>query len=149
MRVVLQRVSEARVTVDGHTVGAIGVGWVALVGVAPADTACDAAHLADKVAKLRALADADGKMNVAVPDVPGAAVLAVSNFTLYADCARGRRPGFAGAAPPAVALPVFEAFVDGLRRLGVRVETGVFGADMHVSLTNSGPVTLVLDAPPT
>ena len=148
MRVVLQRVTEARVTIEGVVVGEIAHGWLALVGVAPADTAADAAHLADKVAKLRALPDADGKMNLSVLDVPGSAVLAVSNFTLYADCTKGRRPGFAGAAPPAVARPLFEAFQAELRLLGVRVEAGVFGADMRVTLTNAGPVTLVLDSPP-
>ena len=147
MRVVLQRVGQASVTVGGAVVGRIGVGWLALVGVAPTDTPADAAFLADKVAKLRALPDADGKMNLAVLDVPDAAVLAVSNFTLYADTTKGRRPGFAGAAPPALAEPLFGAFQDGLRALGVPVESGVFGADMRVSLVNSGPVTFVLDSP--
>ncbi len=147
MRVVLQRVTEARVTVGDEVVGEIGPGWLALVGVAPADAPTDAAYLADRVAGLRAFADGAGKMNRSVLDVPGAAVLAVSNFTLYADCTKGRRPGFTGAAPPAVAEPLYEAFLNGLRLRGVPAASGRFGADMRVELANDGPVTFVLDSP--
>lgn len=147
MRAVLQRVSAARVVVDGQTVGEIGRGWLALVGVAPADTPASATWLAEKVAHLRCFPDADGKMNLSVQDVSGA-VLAVSNFTLYADAAKGRRPSFVAAARPEQAEPLFGAFVNGLKALGVRTECGVFGADMRVELTNDGPVTLILDAPP-
>lgn len=147
MRVVLQRVSEAVVTVADETVGQIARGWLALVGVAPDDTAADADWLADKVAHLRAFPDADGKMNLDVQQV-GGGVLVVSNFTLYADCQRGRRPSFVGVARPEVAEPLVAAFADGLRRLGVPVATGRFGADMRVTLCNDGPVTLLLESRP-
>jgi D-tyrosyl-tRNA(Tyr) deacylase len=145
MRVVLQRVSAARVVVDGQTVGEIARGWLALVGVAPTDTAKEIAWMADKIAHLRCFPDADGKMTLGVQDV-GGAVLAVSNFTLYADCQKGRRPSFIGAARPEHAEPLYLEFLNHLRALGVPVQTGVFGADMRVELTNDGPVTLVLDS---
>ena len=147
MRLVLQRVRAARVVIDGATVGEVARGWLALVGVAPTDTPAAAAALADKVAHLRCFPDADGKMNRSVQDI-GGGVLAVSNFTLYADATKGRRPSFVGAARPEVAEPLYEAFVTGLKALGVSVACGVFGADMKVELTNDGPVTLVLDSPP-
>lgn len=146
MRAVLQRVSAARVVVDGQTVGAIEHGWLVLVGVSPTDTPAAAAWLADKVANLRCFPDADDKMNLSVQDVSGG-VLAVSNFTLYADAAKGRRPSFVNAARPEQAEPLYEAFVNGLKALGVLVACGVFGADMKVELTNDGPVTLILDTP--
>lgn len=146
MRAVLQRVSAARVVVDGQTVGAIRGGWLALVGVSPTDTPAAAAWLADKVAHLRCFPDADGKMNLSVQDV-GGGVLAVSNFTLLADATKGRRPSFVAAARPEQAEPLYEAFVTGLKALGVPVACGVFGADMTVELTNDGPVTLILDTP--
>ena len=146
MRVILQRVSDARVAVDGRTVGDIRRGWLALVGVAPTDTAEDASWLAEKVAHLRCFPDADGKMNLSVLDIAGG-VLLVSNFTLYADCQKGRRPSFFGAARPEVAEPLVVELADALRALGVPVATGQFRADMQVSLTNDGPVTLVLDSP--
>ena len=145
MRVILQRVTGAVVTVGGETVDEIAAGWLALVGVAPADTPADAAHLADKVAHLRAFGDPDGKMNLDVQQV-GGGVLVVSNFTLYADTTKGRRPSFVGAARPDHAEPLVAAFADGLRRLGVPVAAGRFGADMRVSLTNDGPVTLLLES---
>lgn len=144
MRAVLQRVSAARVLVDGQVVGEIARGWLALVGVAPTDTPAAAAWLAEKVAHLRCFSDSDGKMNLSVMDVAGG-VLAVSNFTLFADAAKGRRPSFINAARPELAEPLYQAFVNGLRSLGVPVACGVFGADMHVELTNDGPVTLILD----
>jgi D-tyrosyl-tRNA(Tyr) deacylase len=140
-------VSAARVVVAGQTVGEIAGGWLALVGVAPTDTPAAAEWLAEKVANLRCFPDADGKMNLNVQDV-GGAVLAVSNFTLYADVQKGRRPSFVAAARPEQAEPLYEAFVNGLRVLGVQTECGVFGADMRVELANDGPVTLILDTPP-
>ena len=144
MRVVLQRVAAATVTVGGEVVGEVGRGWLALVGVAPEDTPADAAWLADKVAGLRAFADDAGKMNRDVLAV-GGGVLVVSNFTLYADCRKGRRPSFVDAAKPEQAEPLYLEFLNQLRALGVPTEAGVFGADMRVELTNDGPVTLVLD----
>lgn len=146
MRVILQRVAEARVAVDGWIVGEIGRGWLALVGVAPTDTATEVAWMADKIARLRSFPDADGKMNLSLLDV-GGGVLLVSNFTLYADCQKGRRPSFLGAARPDVAEPLVNELANAFRALGVPVATGQFGADMQVSLTNDGPVTLILDSP--
>jgi D-aminoacyl-tRNA deacylase len=146
MRVILQRVTDARVAVDGQVVGEVGRGWLALVGVAPTDTPREAAWMADKIAQLRCFPDADGKMNLSALDVSGG-VLLVSNFTLYADCQKGRRPSFLGAARPEVAEPLVVELANALRGLGVSVATGQFGADMQVSLTNDGPVTLVLDSP--
>ena len=145
MRVVLQRVSSAKVVVDGETVGAIGRGWLALLGVAPTDTKSDAEWLAEKSAYLRCFPDAEGKMNLSVLDI-GGALLAVSQFTLYGDCSKGRRPSFVGAARPEVAEPLYQTFVDGLRSFGIPVSCGVFGADMKVHLVNDGPVTLMMDS---
>lgn len=146
MRAVLQRVKGAKVAVGGEVTGEVAAGWLVLLGVAPADTRKQVDWLADKVANLRAFEDAAGKMNLSVQDVCGA-VLVVSQFTLYGDCLKGRRPGFSGAAQPAVAEPLYEAFVNALRLLGVPVATGRFGADMRVELVNDGPVTFVIDAP--
>lgn len=139
MRAVLQRVSEASVEVDGRRVGRIGTGLLALVGVADGDTAEDAAALARKIATLRILRDEQS-----VADVPGAGVLVVSQFTLYGDTRKGRRPSWSAAAPGPAAEPVVDAVVAELRRLGVAVATGVFGADMRVSLVNDGPVTVLV-----
>ena len=146
MRVVLQRVRRAKVTVGEEITGEIAVGWLVLLGVAPADTQREVNWLADKVANLRAFADAEGKMNLSVQDVNGS-VLVVSQFTLYGDCMKGRRPGFTDAAPPAIAEPLYEAFVVALRMLGVTTATGRFGAEMQVELVNDGPVTFVIDTP--
>ncbi|HEY1190514.1 MAG TPA: D-aminoacyl-tRNA deacylase [Gemmata sp.] len=146
MRAVLQRVRRAKVTVADAVIGEIAHGWLVLLGVGPDDTQKSVAWLADKVANLRAFEDADGKMNRSVQDVNGA-VLVVSQFTLYGDCLKGRRPSFTGAAPPAVAEPLYEALVTALKMLGVPVATGQFGADMQVELVNDGPVTFVLDVP--
>lgn len=146
MRAVLQRVSRAKVTVGAEVTGEIAAGWLVLLGVAPGDGHTEVAWLADKVANLRAFADLDGKMNLSVQEV-GGSVLVVSQFTLYGDCQKGRRPGFTGAAPPAVAEPLYEAFVTALRALGVPVATGRFAADMQVELINDGPVTFVIDTP--
>jgi D-tyrosyl-tRNA(Tyr) deacylase len=144
MRAVLQRVRRAKVTVDGEVTGEIGVGWLVLLGVAPADGPAEVSWLSDKVANLRAFADADGKMNLSVQDVRGG-VLVVSQFTLYGDCRKGRRPSFIAAAPPGVAEPLYEAFVNALRGLGITTATGRFAASMQVELVNDGPVTFVMD----
>jgi D-tyrosyl-tRNA(Tyr) deacylase len=145
MRAVIQRVKRAKVDVDGETIGTIGAGWLVLLGIAPADTQKQVDWLAEKIANLRAFQDDDGKMNRSVQDV-GGGVLAVSQFTLYGDCRKGRRPSFVGAAPPAIAEPLYEAFVVALKMLGVPVATGRFAADMQVELLNDGPVTFVLDS---
>jgi D-tyrosyl-tRNA(Tyr) deacylase len=142
---VLQRVSQASVVVDAQTVGQIGQGWLVLLGVGHADTSAIASALADKVAGLRCFEDADGKTNLSILDV-GGAVLLVSQFTLYADTSRGRRPGFTNAAPPEVATTLVESFGEALRGHGLTVETGRFGAHMRVSLVNDGPFTIVLDS---
>jgi len=145
MKAVFQRVSEASVTVDGERIAAIDSGALLLVGVCDGDTRQEAELLAKKVAELRVFCDAEDKMNLSVLDV-GGSVLAVSQFTLCANTARGRRPDFFGAAKPAVAQPLFDYFVDCLRQNGVfDVQTGRFGADMQVRLLNDGPVTILLD----
>jgi D-tyrosyl-tRNA(Tyr) deacylase len=144
MRVVLQRVSRARVLVGGEVVGEIGRGLLVLLGVAPTDTAEHARWLADKVVSLRIFEDAEGKMNRGLLDV-GGAVLVVSQFTLYGDCAKGRRPSFIGAAVPEIAVPLYEAFINAVRAQGVPTATGRFGAMMQVELVNDGPVTLIVD----
>jgi D-tyrosyl-tRNA(Tyr) deacylase len=144
MRLVLQRVSHGSVSVDGETVGAIGPGLVILVGVAPGDGEAEARWLATKTAGLRIFEDDQGKMNLSILDVGGAA-LVISQFTLYADARKGRRPSFTDAAPPEIAEPLVERFAAFLREEGVPVEMGLFGAYMHVEIHNDGPVTLVLE----
>lgn len=144
MRVLLQRVTRAEVRVDGAAVGRIGQGFCLLVGFTGTDGADHVTWMADKVAGLRLFPDADGKMNLGLADV-GGAVLVVSQFTLYGDAAKGRRPSFVDAARPDVAIPLYEAFVTRLRALGLPVETGRFGAPMEVDLVNDGPVTLWLE----
>ena len=146
MRAVLQRASAGRVLVDGAVAGALDPtpGFVILLGVGPEDGEAEARLLADKVAGLRVFADEQGKMNRSLRDVGGGA-LVVSQFTLYADASRGRRPGFSRAAPPALAEPLVTRFMDELRALGVPVQGGRFGADMQVELTNDGPVTILFD----
>lgn len=144
MRAVVQRVCRAAVVIDSATVAAIERGLVVLLGVAAADTPADARWLAEKLAGLRIFNDEAGKMNRSVADVDGA-VLVVSQFTLFGDCRKGRRPSFLAAAPPEMAVPLYEAFVNVLRSLGLPVETGRFGAMMQVELVNEGPVTLILD----
>jgi D-tyrosyl-tRNA(Tyr) deacylase len=146
MRAVVQRVSRARVTIDGQSVGEIGSGLLILLGVTHTDSAEAAAWLADKIIGLRIFNDADGKMNRSVAD-EGGGVLVVSQFTLYGDCRKGRRPSFIGAAGPEIAVPLYEAFVNAVRALGVPVATGRFGAMMQVELVNDGPVTVILDSP--
>jgi len=144
MRAVLQRVGQARVHVDGEIVGEIGRGWLVLLGVGHGDTEAIALTLADKAAGLRCFEDANGKTNLAAADV-GAAWLVVSQFTLFADLSRGRRPGFTNAAPPELADALVERFAARLRELGFQVEQGQFGAHMQVSLINDGPFTIWLD----
>ena len=146
VRALVQRVSEASVQVAGEAVSAIGQGLLVLVAAGAGDTPQDAALMAGKVARLRVLADGEGRMNLSVIDT-GGAVLAVSQFTLYGDASRGNRPGFTGAAPPDEAEALVDAFADALRELGVPVEQGVFGAHMHVALVNDGPVTIWLESP--
>jgi D-tyrosyl-tRNA(Tyr) deacylase len=144
MRVVCQRVSAARVSVEGATKGEIGPGLVVLLGVAKDDGPGDAERLAGKVARLRIFADEHGRFDRSVLDIAGQA-LVVSQFTLIADTRKGNRPSFAGAAPPDVAEPLYERFCEALEASGVPVARGVFGAMMSVELTNEGPVTIVLD----
>ena len=149
MRVLLQRVTEARVAVDGKTVGAIGTGWLALAGVGHGDTTTIADQVADKIANQRGFEDEQGKTNRSVLDV-GGSVLLVSQFTLFADLSRGRRPGFTAAAPPEEANALVDFVAQALRQRGLHVEQGQFGAHMQVSLINDGPFTLWLDiSPPT
>jgi D-tyrosyl-tRNA(Tyr) deacylase len=145
MRAVLQRVTTARVLVAGEVVGAIDAGLLILVGVEADDDAVTAERIARKSAELRIFPDNDGRFDRSLTDVVGAA-LVVSQFTLLADTRRGRRPSFTSAAPPEAAEPIIDAFVASLRRLGVAVATGKFGADMQVELTNDGPVTIILDS---
>jgi len=148
VRVVLQRVSRAAVRVDGRTVGSIGAGFVVLVGFAPGDTEQTLDWMAEKVLGLRLFGDAESKMNLALHEVHGA-VLVVSQFTLYGDARKGRRPSFTDAAPPAAAIPLYQRFVALLKERGagsgIAIESGEFGAMMAVELVNEGPVTLILE----
>ena len=146
VRGLVQRVERASVTVGDEVVGEIGRGLCVLVGVTHDDTEADARKLAEKVWHLRVFPDADGTMNVPLAEAGGAA-LVVSQFTLYGDTARGRRPSWVAAARPEQAEPLVDAFVTALRGLGATVATGVFGADMQVELVNDGPVTLMLEVP--
>ena len=147
MRVVLQRVSRASVTIDGQVVGSIGRGYCLLVGFTHGDTLEQVDWVAEKVSWLRLFSDADGKMNLGLTEV-GGGVLVVSQFTLYGDAAKGRRPSFINAARPDVAIPLYEGFLQALRQLGLSVAAGEFGADMQVDIYNDGPVTLILDRVP-
>ena len=145
MRAVIQRVASARVEVDGKSVGEIGRGLLILLGVEQGDSADDARYLAEKSAQLRIFEDAAGKMNLSLEDV-GGQILAVSQFTLLADCRKGRRPGFSRAALPEPADALYQQFVALLRERGLTVATGIFQAEMQVHLINDGPVTLLLDS---
>ncbi len=145
MRAVIQRVSRARVTVNGWTAGEIGIGLLVLLGVGQADTEADATYLAEKIAGLRIFEDQDGKMSRSVIDV-GASVLTVSQFTLYGDVRRGKRPSFDAAAPADPAKRLYEFFVERIRSAGLRCETGRFQEMMQVELVNEGPVTILLDS---
>ncbi|MBN2984804.1 MULTISPECIES: D-aminoacyl-tRNA deacylase [Cohnella] len=145
MKVVAQRVSRASVRVGGETVGEIGTGLLLLVGIGQEDEERDIGWMAEKVSGLRIFEDGSGKMNDSVMDA-GGAILSVSQFTLYGDCRSGRRPSFASAARPEKANELYERFNERLRAKGLEVRTGVFGADMEVSLVNDGPVTLIVDS---
>jgi len=147
MRAVLQRVRRGRVSVDGDTIAAIEHGLVILIGAGQADTAGEAEWLAEKSAVLRVFEDEQGKTNLSVQDV-GGEVLVVSQFTLYADTRKGRRPSFINAASPEIAQPLVDHFVDHLEGLGVSVQRGVFGAHMLVEIENDGPVTIILEREP-
>ncbi len=145
MRAVVQRVSRARVTVNGETTGEIGLGLLVLLGVGAGDTRIEADYLVEKTIGLRIIEDAGGKMNLSVAEV-GGALLVVSQFTLYGDARRGKRPSFDGAAPPEQARELYEYFVAKVRASGVRSETGCFQETMRVELVNEGPVTILLDS---
>ena len=145
MRAVVQRVSHAQVTVEERVIGQIGLGLLVLLGVAREDSEADAKYLAEKICGLRIFEDEQGKMNRSVTDV-GGAVLAVSQFTLYGDVRKGKRPSFDDAAPPELARTLYEFFVEQVRAAGLRCATGQFQAMMKVELTNEGPVTILLDS---
>ena len=145
MRVVIQRSKQASVTVEGSVTGAIDQGYVLLVGITHTDTAEDVAYCAKKVAELRLWEDEEGKMNRSILET-GGDILSVSQFTLYGETKKGRRPSFTGAARPEQADPLWEQFNEELRTYGLRVETGVFGAMMDVALINDGPVTIIVDS---
>ena len=145
MRIVLQRVQKARVEVSENTIAQIGAGLLLLVGITHDDTETDAKYLAEKCVNLRIFEDDAGKMNLSGLEV-GAELLAISQFTLYADTRRGRRPSFVAAAPPEESLPMFNKFVELLKSLGLKVMTGEFGARMKVDFINDGPVTIILDS---
>jgi D-aminoacyl-tRNA deacylase len=147
MRIVLQRVSQASVSIGGTRTSGIQRGYCLLVGFAHTDTVDQVLWMADKVAGLRVFSDADGKMNLALADV-GGAVLVVSQFTLYGDIAKGRRPSFVDAARPETAIPLYQRFCAELAARGMPVETGEFGADMQVEIHNDGPVTILLERAP-
>lgn len=147
MRVVLQRVSRAGVAVEGETIGEIGAGLLLLVGIGQEDDESDLAWMADKIAGLRVFEDEDGKMNRSLGELERAQALSVSQFTLYGDCRKGRRPNFMAAARPERAEALYDSFNEKLRAKGIEVATGRFGAMMDVSLVNDGPVTLILESP--
>ena len=144
MRVLIQRVARASVTIDGVVHGKIGQGFLVLLGITDGDTVEDAVYLADKTVKLRVFTDENDKMNRSLADV-GGGILVVSQFTLYGDYKKGNRPSFTAAARPETAIPLYEAFIARCRESGLPVETGEFGADMKVDLLNDGPVTLWMD----
>ena len=146
MRALIQRVTQAAVTVDQKTVGTCKRGFLVLLGVGPDDSETDAQWLAKKIASLRDFPDDDGKMGRSITDISGSC-LVISQFTLYGDCRKGRRPSFIGSAHPDLAKPLYEHFVTLLSQENIPVETGIFAADMQVSLTNDGPVTLMIDTP--
>ena len=146
MRVVVQRVAHASVTINGEIAGRIGRGLLVLVGIQASDGPAEISFLTDKLVNLRVFPDDDDKMNRSLLDI-GGELLVVSQFTLYGDCRKGRRPSFISAAGPDHAIPIYERFVEQLRASGLKVETGRFGADMQVELCNDGPVTLIIDSP--
>lgn len=145
MRAVVQRVSSSRVTVDDIVTGEINQGLLVLLGVTHEDTSKDVDYIIDKVLNLRIFEDENGKMNLSLKDI-GGELLIVSQFTLYGDCRKGRRPGFSDAARPEVAIPLYEEFIEKARKQDIKVGTGKFGADMMVDIVNNGPVTILLDS---
>lgn len=145
MRAVIQRVSRASVTVKGVTVGKIEQGLLVFLGIHPKDTATEINWMAEKIVNLRIFEDSDGAMNLSLFDI-SKEMLIVSQFTLYGDCRKGRRPGFSSAAPPDLAEPLYLQFIDTIKQKGIQTATGTFGAMMEVQLTNDGPVTLLLDS---
>jgi len=145
MKAVVTRVSSASVTIDGAVNGSIGRGFLILLGVGPDDTPKHGRKLAEKILGLRVFEDENGKMNLGLADI-GGSVLVVSQFTLYGDCRKGRRPSFVGAAPPEIAIPLYEQFLADCEELGFPPQHGEFGADMKVESLNDGPVTLILDS---
>lgn len=145
MRAVLQRVSHASVVVDDQTIGQIGKGLLVLLGVGQGDTAADLQYVLEKTINLRIFPDQDDKMNLSLLDIQGA-LLVVSQFTLYGDTRKGRRPSFVSAMEPSTAAKMVDEFVEKARQLGIEVATGQFGANMNVSLTNQGPVTIIIDS---
>lgn len=145
MRTVVQRVSKAQVSIEGDVKGVIGKGLVILLGIRREDTTKELQWLVDKVVHLRIFEDESGKMNKSLTDI-GGEMLIVSQFTLYGDCRKGRRPGFSTAAPPAIAEPLYQLFIEEVKAKGITVATGTFQAEMQVELINDGPVTLLLDS---
>ncbi|HEY4532616.1 MAG TPA: D-aminoacyl-tRNA deacylase [Fusobacterium sp.] len=145
MKAVIQRVQYASVTVEGHTIGKIQKGFLVLLGITHTDTEEDARWLANKIRDLRVFEDENGKMNLSLEEVRGE-VLVVSQFTLYGNCRKGRRPAFIEAAKPEIAIPLYEMFLKTFASFGIKTETGEFGADMKVELLNDGPVTLIIES---
>lgn len=145
MRAVIQRVSRASVKVDGNTLGSIGCGLLIFLGVGEGDTEADLRYIADKAAGLRIFSDENGKMNLSIVDVGGDA-LVISQFTLYGDCRKGKRPSFSKSMEPEAANKMYEQFIEDFKSRGIRTEHGEFGADMKVELLNDGPVTILLDS---
>lgn len=145
MRAVIQRVNNASVSVDGEMVGSIQKGLLIFLGIGSGDTQKDLEYIADKTVGLRIFSDADDKMNLSVTDIDGE-ILIVSQFTLYGDCRKGRRPNFTASMPPKEAERMYEAFIDNIKNRGINVASGVFGADMQVTISNDGPVTILLDS---
>lgn len=145
MRAVLQRVTSAQVTVDGNVVGSIGSGWLVLLGVGKGDESSDVDHISDKIMNIRGFSDSEGKMNLSLTETKGE-VLLVSQFTLWGDCRKGRRPGFTDAASPEIANELYQEVKKKLLTHGIKVATGTFQAHMAVSLINDGPVTLLVDS---
>ena len=144
MKIVIQKVSRASVEVDGAIVGSIGKGFLVLLGITKTDSEKEADFLVEKVANIRIFEDENGKINLGLRDV-GGSVLLVSQFTLYGDASKGRRPSFTNAASPELAIPLYEYFISSLKVNGIQTETGIFGAKMEVSLVNSGPVTIIIE----
>lgn len=145
MKIVLQRVKHSSVEIDGKIHGKIEQGFMVLVGFSSSDNQFIIDKMIDKMIHLRVFEDDHGKMNLSLQDINGS-ILSISQFTLYADCRKGRRPGFTNAAKPDIAIPLYEYFNKKINELGIHIETGIFGADMKVSLLNDGPVTIILDS---